>query len=98
MAKSYQEQLYVVKYFSLQSSHDIFGPDANGRHNMDGWASFYKQYPRAVGIFGLSRIGLSSKRNQALVYVELQHDLLGGSGRFFVLSKTATLGKFKSRS
>lgn len=68
--------------------HAIFGPDASGQFGMGGWTGFYKQYPGAVGILGLSRVGLSSKKDQALVYVEIQKNLLGGSGRFFVLSRT----------
>jgi hypothetical protein len=67
--------------------HAIFGPDASGHYDVEGWKSFYKQYPGAVGILGLSRVGLSSKKDQALVYVEIQKNLLGGSGRFFVLSR-----------
>jgi hypothetical protein len=67
--------------------HAIFGPDASGHYDMGGWTGFYKQYPRAVGILGLSRVGFSSKKDQALAYVEIQHNLLGGSGRFFVLSR-----------
>jgi hypothetical protein len=66
--------------------HAIFGPDASGNYATEGWADFYKQYPGAVGILGLSRVGFSSKKNQALMYVEIQRNLLGGSGAFFVLS------------
>ncbi len=67
--------------------HAIFGPDASGRYDMEGWTGFYKHYPGAVGVLGLSRVGFSSKKDQALVYVEIQKNLLGGSGRFFVLSR-----------
>jgi hypothetical protein len=72
---------------SSDELHAIFGPDASGHYDMEGWKGFYKQHPGAVGILGLSRVGFSSRKDQALVYVEIQKNILGGSGRFFVLSR-----------
>lgn len=67
--------------------HAFFVQDAGGHYDMRSWTRFYKQYPDALSILALSRVGLSSGKDQALVYVAIQHDFLGGSGRFFVLSK-----------
>jgi hypothetical protein len=54
---------------------------------MGGWARFYERYPGAHGLINFSRVGFDSKKQQALVYVAVQHDYLGGSSRLLVLSK-----------
>jgi hypothetical protein len=78
--------------YVLLSSNDlraIFVPDGNDHHlDMDGWKRFYSQYPGAAGVLAFSRVGFNSKKNQALVYVRIQYNLLGGKAWFVVLSKT----------
>jgi hypothetical protein len=68
--------------------HTIFVQDAGGHPDMESWTRFYKQYPAAPGILAFSRVGLNSRKRQALVYVTNQRGLVGGSGAFVVLAKT----------
>lgn len=65
----------------------IFVKNADGYIDGEIWKSFYKQYPGASGIYALSRVGFNAKRDEALVYIAVQRGLVGGSRRFFVLSK-----------
>jgi hypothetical protein len=78
--------------YVLLSSNDlraIFVPDGDDHHlDMDAWKRFYGEYPGAAGVLALSRVGFNSKKNQALVYVQIQHNLLGGKAWFVLLSKT----------
>ena len=52
-----------------------------------GWRRFYERYPGAPGFIDFSRVGFDSKKEQALVYLAFEHDYMGGSTRFLVLSK-----------
>ena len=65
----------------------LFNQNVGPLADMGGWARFYERYPGAPGLISFSRVGFDPKRDQALVYVAIQHNYLGGSGRFFVLSK-----------
>ena len=57
------------------------------------WKEFYKKYPGATGFTLLSRIGFSSKRNEAMVYLGNSCGLLCGNGYLVVLDKHK--GKWK---
>src|SRR5262249_14309494 len=52
------------------------------------WKAFYKQYPDSPGYIWVSRPGLSSKHDQALLYMARVCGTLCGSGYYVVLSKT----------
>lgn len=65
----------------------IFVTDSNGYVSDESWNAFYKQYPGAPGILAFSRVGFDAQKTEAIVYVVIQSGLVGGAGRFFVLSK-----------
>jgi hypothetical protein len=78
-----------AKYVLVTSDqlHSVFIADANGKIDGDSWKPFYQQYPGAPGIIAFTRVGFNTHKDEALVYVVHQSGLVGGSGRFFVLSK-----------
>jgi hypothetical protein len=53
----------------------------------DGWGRFYKAYPGAQGIMGLSRAGFAADMDQALVYVGNQSNYLAGAGYLLLMEK-----------
>ncbi len=55
------------------------------RKNQDGWARFYKKYPKARGIVTFSRVGFNQERTQALVSVSYSCGGLCGQGNFIFL-------------
>ncbi len=55
--------------------------------NQSGWEIFYERYPQAPGITTLSRVGLNSSLDQALVYIGTQSNWLIGSGYYILLKK-----------
>ena len=73
----------------------IFHPDANGMVGRAPWREFYEKYPGAQGIMSLSRVGFNKAKNEALVYVIKQQQLLGGSACFYVLVKQQGVWKVK---
>lgn len=44
----------------------------------DGWDEFYRRYPDAVALVGLSRVGFSTDRQSALVFVSRYQGALSG--------------------
>lgn len=74
----------LVNFEELKS---IFPLEEGKTLDMECWNRFYKKYPKSHGIIGFSRVGFNSKKTQALVYAANQSNFVGGSGRFFVLSK-----------
>jgi hypothetical protein len=56
--------------------------------NQSGWEIFYNRYPQAPGITTLSRVGLNTTFDQALVYIGTQSNWLAGSGHYILLKKT----------
>ena len=73
----------------------IFDRAKDGKPDEEGWHRFYKNYPGAPGIISFTRVGFDAKKTQALLYVAHQSDFLGGSGRFFVLSKQGDTWKIE---
>jgi hypothetical protein len=68
--------------------HGFFFPlKEDSQPDMESWPHFYQKYPGAPGILTFSRVGFNDKKDQALLYCAYQRGLLGGGGRFFVLSK-----------
>ena len=53
----------------------------------DGWAAFYKKYPKSQGIITLSRVGFNPEMNQALVYIGNQSGPKSGAGYYVLLSR-----------
>ena len=78
-----------TKYILVTSDqlHKVFVTDANGKIDGDSWKPFYQQYPGAPGVIAFTRVGFNAHKDQALVYAVHQSGLLGGSGKFYVLSK-----------
>lgn len=52
-----------------------------------GWDEFYKQFPDSGGYIALSRAGLNSTGNRALVYIGHGCETLCGSGHYLLLVK-----------
>jgi hypothetical protein len=52
-----------------------------------GWETFRAQYPNALGIISLSRVGFNAKPDQAVVYVGRSLDYLAGEGLVYVMHK-----------
>jgi hypothetical protein len=52
-----------------------------------GWARFHRQYPEAKTLLGMSRVGFSSSRTEAAVYIETGAGCLAGQGNIVYLSK-----------
>jgi hypothetical protein len=75
-----------VKYtlVSEEELKSVFKSSGLGKE----WKAFYKQYPDSPGYIWVSRPGLNSKRDQALLYVARVCGTLCGSGYYLVLSKT----------
>jgi hypothetical protein len=51
------------------------------------WEPFYKAYPKSRGYLWLSRPGLNSNRDQALLYIAGRCGVLCGSGYYVMLTK-----------
>ena len=50
-----------------------------------GWDEFYRSYPTSPGIVTFSKVGFSSDRQRALVYMGNQSDYLAGIGQMILL-------------
>jgi len=57
------------------------------KSGLDGWGKFYMRFPGSVGLIALSRAGLNSSGNQALVYISHSCRGLCGSGTYMLLVK-----------
>jgi hypothetical protein len=78
---------YVLVTDEKLKTFFVKGP--NGEIDGGIWQTFYKQYPGAQGVLAFSRVGFNSKKDEALVYVANQSGLVGGSGRFVLLSRSS---------
>jgi hypothetical protein len=54
-----------------------------------GWSAFVRQYPRANGYVGVSRVGFDAAGDMAMVYVAHSMGAGVGRGTVFVLARTA---------
>lgn len=75
----------------LTTSYQILSRDAREKlfQNAEpqaSWAQFFERYPGAPGLLRLSRAGLGSRLQHAVVYVEYQCGAECGSGRLIYLS------------
>ena len=58
------------------------------RSNIEqNWESFYKRYPKAKSLIGLSRVGFNKELTEAVVYVEFSCGPLCGSGKLAYLKR-----------
>jgi hypothetical protein len=57
------------------------------RKGQDGWAMFYKKFPKAKRIISFSRVGFNQERTQALVSISMGCGWLCGEGSFMLLQK-----------
>lgn len=87
--------------FNLKISHTLIKKSEIGEifkrgtsmGEMGEWDEFRKRFPDARNVIGISHIGFSFERNQALVYLEEWCGSLCGTGNYFLLSKEQ--GKWK---
>ncbi|MGI8638825.1 MAG: hypothetical protein ACR2MG_02580 [Pyrinomonadaceae bacterium] len=70
-----------VVFISEKEENQLF------RKGQDGWANFYKKYPKAKRMISFSRVGFNQERTQALVSVSVGCGWLCGEGSFIVLQK-----------
>ena len=101
------EKSYLLdRRFDLKTPYVLIGDDEveamfNQKAGLfaagGGWTRFYERYPGAPGLVGFSRVGFDSRKGQALVYFAFQRNYLGGSGRFFVLSRADESWKVKKQ-
>jgi hypothetical protein len=63
----------------------------------DGWDEFYRKYPKAGGLWSVSRPGYNSKHDEAELYVSHSCGLLCGTGHLYLLAKENGLWKVKNR-
>jgi len=84
-AKSYQ----LTKSFDLKLEYILITKEKIEQifKSPGWWDEFYRQFPNSNGFIGLSRAGLNSGGNQALVYMEHGCGGLCGTGHYFLLVK-----------
>src|SRR3989442_4823164 len=84
---------FKIKYalISRTKFEGFAGPGEMMEISKEGWEKFYQEYPGALGLVALSRVGFDPKKNQALVYVT---DMRGhpsgrswGAGSYVLLIK-----------
>jgi hypothetical protein len=85
-AKSYQ----LTKSFDLKLKYTLIPKEKIEqifKSGPGGWGEFYMQFPDSGGLIALSRAGLDSGGNQALVYITHSCGGLCGSGNYLLLVK-----------
>src|SRR5262245_28680660 len=85
-AKSHQ----LTKSFDLKLKYTLIPKEKIKqifKSGLDGWGKFYMRFPGSVGLIALSRAGLNSSGNQALVYISHSCGGLCGSGTYMLLVK-----------
>jgi hypothetical protein len=93
-----EKRLDLKLNYVLVTSDELrttFRLDAHGLPNKRTWEEFYLHYPGSSGLGSFSRVGFNAKHDQALVYIAVQHGLVGGSGRFCVLSRSDMMWKIQ---
>jgi hypothetical protein len=85
-AKSHQ----LTKSFDLKLKYTLIPKEKIEqifKGGLDGWGEFYRQFPNSGGLIELSRAGLDSSANQAIVYIAHSCAGLCGSGHYMLLVK-----------
>ncbi len=81
---------HPVDWFTSEDWEQLKGAVVTGGINSHGsprWTTFHIRHPDSAGWINLSDVGFSRGGQQALVYVAMASGSLGGSGRWFLLSK-----------
>jgi len=83
------EPLALERRFTLSVPYEFMSREEGAAlfKDNDGWQRFYEKYPDSRGIIALSRPGLNTAMDIALVYVGSQSGWLSGYGRLVVLKK-----------
>jgi hypothetical protein len=71
---------------SVEEGH--FWNDTTHDQLHDAWNRFYKQFPKAAGIFTFSRVGFDSGHTEALVEIAVSSGSLFGRGIIIYLKKS----------
>ena len=85
-AKSHQ----LTKSFDIKLEYALTSREKIGqifKSGPAGWDEFYRQFPDSGGYLSLSRAGLNTNSDQALVYVESSCGELCGTGSYQLLVK-----------
>jgi hypothetical protein len=85
-AKSHQ----LTKSFDIKLEYALISKEKIGqifKSGPAGWDEFYRQFPDSGGYLSLSRAGLNTNGDQALVYVERSCGELCGTGSYQLLVK-----------
>jgi hypothetical protein len=62
--------------------------DAEAAKNIEkGWHQFYQDYPGAGGILTISRVGFSSDKSLAVVYISTKRSMMMANGKCYVFAK-----------
>jgi hypothetical protein len=72
--------------YTLVSDDDVSKLFKKGRGD-DGWAKFYKEYPKSSGYWDFSAVGYNKVGAEALVYVGHHCGFLCGTGHMVLLAK-----------
>ncbi|MFL6650763.1 MAG: hypothetical protein ACJ8J7_05695 [Sulfurifustaceae bacterium] len=69
-----------IKGLVIASDSDLQKFFQEKRTLEQNWKAFYRQYPNAPGLIGVSRVGFNSQATQAVVYIEIGCGPLCGNG------------------
>ena len=83
-----QTNLKLKQIYSA-SLRKIFNSSKNG------WADFYKLFPKAIGIVELSRVGFNKQENQAVFYISYLKGDLNAVGLYILLYKESSKWQIK---
>jgi hypothetical protein len=59
----------------------------HGGLDVSEWDEFYSEYPDAVGVVTLSRVGFSKTKDMAMLYMGVEMGTLAGNGRIYVFRR-----------
>ncbi len=71
------------KFISEADKQNIFKDDFPD----ESWKTFYKKYPKALGLYHFSRVGFNNDKNQALIVSYESRGSLWMEGKLFFLVK-----------
>lgn len=85
-----QKSHRLEKLFKVNSEYQLISHaqiEALERDGSDFWETFYHRYPKASGIFYLSRVGFNAERTKAFVVYHTQSQLFAGGGAAVIMKK-----------
>ena len=95
-AKSHQ----LTKSFDLKLKYTLISKEKIEqifKSGLDRWGEFYRQFPDSGGLIALSRAGLDSGGNQAIVYISHSCGGLCGTGHYMLLVKNGQRWKVQKK-